>query len=390
MKVLEHEAKTILAERGMLVPAGGVAFTSAEAQAIAHQLGKPVIVKAQVPTGGRMKAGGVEYADTPAEALAVAQRLIGHNLLGHKISSVLVEERVANVEQIYVAVTYDSRARQAVVLAAREGGVEIESKSKMLRCPFSLLEPIEDTLWLRIAAALELRIDDQQQLMAIITRLVVLFLESDALLVEINPLILNMHHRWCIADVHLELDDDAVFRQEKIMSNLPSSISVSEQLSEFERRAAEIDLADHRGVAGRLVPFGGDLGLLIGGGGASLTIMDAILDAGLRPANYCEIGGNPSVWKIKELTKLILAQDNVKQLAVIMNVVSNTRVDLVARGVIKGILESGRAPSDVLVAFRIPGAWEDEGRAILEFYGVTLFGRNTSLEEVVEKIRWLS
>lgn len=390
MKVLEHEAKVILAGHGMLIPKGNVAFTPSEALAIAHQIDRPVIIKAQVPTGGRMKAGGVKNADTPAEALAVAQNLIGCTLLGHHINSVLVEERVAILEQIYIAVTYDNRIRQAVVLASRNGGVEVESTSLMLRCPFSLLEPVKDTLWSKMVSAMRLEGDDQQRLMTAITKLAALFVESDALLLEINPLILDLHHQWCVADVHLEIDDDAVLRQERIMACLPSSISSLDQLSEFERKAAEIDHADHRGVAGRLVPFGGDLGLLIGGGGASLTIMDAIIDAGLKPANYCEIGGNPSVWKIKELTKLILSQDNVKQLAVIMNVVSNTRVDLVARGVIKGILELGRSPNDVLVAFRIPGAWEDEGKAILEHYGVPSYGRDMGLEDIVEQIRWPS
>ncbi|MDA0237941.1 MAG: acetate--CoA ligase family protein, partial [Proteobacteria bacterium] len=139
MKVLEHEAKVILAGQGMLVPLGKMAFAPDEALAIANQIGRPVIIKAQVPTGGRMKAGGVKYADTPAEALAVAQDLIGCTLLGHQINSVLVEERVASLEQFYIAVTYDNRTRQAVVLASRDGGIEIESKSKMLRCPFSLL-----------------------------------------------------------------------------------------------------------------------------------------------------------------------------------------------------------------------------------------------------------
>ncbi len=133
--------------------------------------------------------------------------------------------------------------------------------------------------------------------------------------------------------------------------------------------------------------FDGDLGLLIGGGGASLTILDAVLDAGLKPANYCEIGGNPSVWKIKELTKLILSQPQVKRLAVIMNVVSNTRVDLMARGVIKGILELGRDPREVIAVFRIPGSWEREGQAILKHYGVRFFGRETALDQVIEAIR---
>jgi len=114
---------------------------------------------------------------------------------------------------------------------------------------------------------------------------------------------------------------------------------MADRRTDFEREAAKIDSAHHRGVAGRLIPFDGDLGLLIGGGDASLTTMDALLNSGLKPANYCEIGGNPSMWKVKELTRLILRQPRVSKLAVIMNVVSNTRVDLVARGVVKGVLE---------------------------------------------------
>jgi succinyl-CoA synthetase beta subunit len=135
------------------------------------------------------------------------------------------------------------------------------------------------------------------------------------------------------------------------------------------------------------VPFDGNLVLLIGGGGASLTTFDAVLDAGLKPANYCEIGGNPSVWKIQELTKLILSQPQVERLAVIMNVVSNTRVDLVTRGVIKGILQMGKEPSKVIAAFRVPGSWEDEGKSILNYYGVPYFGRETSIDQAVEAIK---
>ncbi len=139
--------------------------------------------------------------------------------------------------------------------------------------------------------------------------------------------------------------------------------------TEFERRAAEIDSLDHRGVAGRVIEFDGDLGLIIGGGGASLTAFDAIQQHGGRPANYCEIGGNPSVHKVKELTKHILSKPGVEKISVIMNVVSNTRVDLIARGLIKGVLEAGKEPSKTIAVFRVPGAWEQEGFKILDKYG---------------------
>jgi succinyl-CoA synthetase beta subunit/citryl-CoA synthetase large subunit len=125
--------------------------------------------------------------------------------------------------------------------------------------------------------------------------------------------------------------------------------------------------------------------LLIGGGGASLTAFDAIRRYGGQPANYCEIGGNPSVRKVAELTKLILSRPGVKRVAVIANVVSNTRVDLLARGVIQGILEVGKEPADTLAVFRVPGSWEEEGFAILQKYGVPYCDRTISIDEAARR-----
>jgi len=188
-------------------------------------------------------------------------------------------------------------------------------------------------------------------------------------------------------DCHLEIDDDALFRNRKIAEKEkdPDRIIGKQKQSDFEKKAVEIDNLDQKGVAGRLIEFDGDLGLIIGGGGASLTAFDAVQRHGGRPANYCEIGGNPSVLKTKELTKHILSKPGVEKVAVIMNVVSNTRVDLMARGVIKGILEAGKNPSESLVVFRIPGAWEEEGFKILSKYGVDYCDRTISIDEAARK-----
>jgi succinyl-CoA synthetase beta subunit/citryl-CoA synthetase large subunit len=132
------------------------------------------------------------------------------------------------------------------------------------------------------------------------------------------------------------------------------------------------------------VEFSGDIGLIIGGGGASLTIFDAVIRYGGSPANYCEVGGNPTVKKVTEITKLILSR-KVKGLLVITNVLNNTRVDLIARGVIKGILECGMDPKKVIGIFRVPGAWEEEGKKILAKYGIPFAGREVSLDEAVKK-----
>jgi succinyl-CoA synthetase beta subunit/citryl-CoA synthetase large subunit len=390
VKIVEFEAKTLLAAQDISIPIGRIVTSPAEAAIAAQELGAPVALKAQIPTGGRMKAGGIRFAATPAEAETAATALLGVEIKGLRIGQLLVEQKLEIVQEVFLAVTYDSEIRRAVLLASRAGGIDVEASTGFVRRSFSTVTPLPDYLGREIAAELGFEGQTLLQLGRLITHIGHAFSRWDALLLEINPLALDASGRWWAADVHLELDDDAIARQAGLLAQLPHSRRWASQQSDFERQAAEIDRVDHRGVAGRLVPFDGDLGLLIGGGGASLAIFDAVLDAGLKPANYCEIGGNPSVWKTKELTKLILSQPQVRRLAVIMNVVSNTRVDLVARGVIKGVLELGRDPQAVIAAFRVPGSWEDEGRAILHHYDIPFFGRETSLDQVVEKIKWPS
>ena len=387
MIVLEYEAKALLGSQGLPVPRGRSAANSDQAEAIAHELGGPVVVKAQIPIGGRMKAGGVLFADTPAEAAVLTRDLFNRRINGFPVEAVLVEARLAVAAEIFVGATYDSTSRRAAILASRAGGIEVETAAQVIKRTFSVVYPAPDYLGREIAAELGFAGQQLVRLGVIISQVARSFVQWDALLLELNPVVLDAGGQWWVADVHLELDDDAAYRQAALLAQLSHSRRSADRRSDFERKAAEIDSADHRGVAGRLIPFEGSLGLLIGGGGASLTIMDALLDAGLDPANYCEIGGNPSVWKIKELTRLILSQPQVKRLAVIMNVVSNTRVDLVARGVIKGILELGRDPRITIAAFRIPGSWENEGQAILSHYGVPFLGRETSIDQVVKAIK---
>ena len=390
MKVLEFEAKQLLKSRGILVPYGRLAASAEEAAAVAKDIRGPVVEKAQIPMARRLKAGGVRFAATPDEASAAARELLGSTVLGFPVDHVLVEEKVEAQAEAFLGVTYDANSRSAVLLGSPSGGTDVEAAQTVVRKPFSVKDPLPDHFGREVCR--DLGFSDQQldTLASLATTLARCFTDWDALILELNPVVSDPSGRWTALDVHLEIDDDAAYRQQELLTRVPLSTKLSDTRSEFEREAARIDSADHRGVAGRLIPFDGNLGLLIGGGGASLTAMDAILDAGLKPANYCEIGGNPSVWKTKELTKLILSQPQVHKLAVIMNVVSNTRVDLVARGVIKGVLELGLDPRKIIAAFRIPGSWEQEGKAILRHYGVEFLGRETSIDEVVDRIRWQS
>ena len=384
MIIVENEAKSLLKTRGLPLPESDVIHAASDARRLAEA--HPVVLKVQIPSGGRMKAGGVLFADSPDEAESAAAKLLGTEVLGFPVSSLLVEKKLTIAREYLIAFSLDASLRRPVVIATAQGGIEVESVEDVVQKPFSVIDGFPDYLGREVASDLGLSGKSLLGLAAIVTKLARCFLDWDAVLLECNPVILDADGNWWVADVHFEVDDDSQYRQKSLLDFTPQSVQWAERRSDFEQKALDIDRADHRGVAGRLVPFDGNIGLLIGGGGASLTAMDAILDAGLSPANYCEIGGNPSVWKIKELTKLILSQPGVDQLVVIMNVVSNTRVDLVARGVIKGVLEAGQQPREVIRAFRIPGSWEDEGYAILDHYGVPYFGRDTSIDEVVATI----
>jgi succinyl-CoA synthetase beta subunit len=387
MRLLEYESKLLLREAGLETPAGRLAASAAEAVAIAAELDGPVVLKPQVPFGGRGKAGALAFVDKVDEVAAAAERLLSTPLQGTPVQHLLVEQRVPARQELYLGVTYDTTAKRPLLLASASGGVEIEAMADIVhRHPLPLHAPWPTFRSREVAAGLGLAGRTLLRLTGAIDRVVAAFLDLDALLVEVNPLLVTLDDRLVAVDAHIELDDDALYRHRALVARFELAGRGGRPQTDFERAAAEIDRADHRGVAGRMVQFDGDLGLLIGGGGASLTAFDAVLDAGLRPANYCEIGGNPSVWKVKELTKLILSQPHVERIAVIMNVVSNTRVDLVARGVIKGILELEGDPAAQIAAFRIPGSWEEEGYALLRQYGVPFYTRETSIDQVVASI----
>jgi succinyl-CoA synthetase beta subunit len=388
LKILEFESKALMKLNGLPVPVGKAVKSAEDVRTVSQEIGCPVMVKAQIPANRRQEAGGVQFGTTPENAAEISGQIIGNEIGGYIVETVLVEKRLETSQEVFLAITYEPAARSAILLASINNGVEVERGAKVVRIPFSTTTPVPDYLGQKITWQLGFSGSTSHRLSKIINQLTRKFLTWDAILLEINPLILDQTGQWWIADVHMELDDDAFYRQTELFSHLRESLSWANRQSEFERLAVEIDSVDHRGVAGRLVAFGGDLGLLIGGGGASLTIFDTVLECGLTPANYCEVGGNPSVWKIKELTKLILSQPQVNKLAVIMNVVNNTRVDLMARGVIKGVVELGRDPKEVIVAFRVPGSWEAEGRKILEYYGIPFYGRDTTLDQVIEIIKW--
>jgi succinyl-CoA synthetase beta subunit/citryl-CoA synthetase large subunit len=279
------------------------------------------------------------------------------------------------------------------------GGIDIEEVAEqhpnhVARQHFSTLRPFSDWQAKQLIASLGVTGSALNRLTPIVARLARLFLQYDMTLAEINPLGELEDGSFVALDAHMDMENEARPRQKALLQELGVGDEETRQAREatpFELAGEQVDAQDHRGVAGNVTEFDGNLGLVIGAGGGSLTLFDAVRAHGGRPANYCEIGGNPSVRKACGLAKLVLQKPGVDKIAVMMSIVSNTRVDIVARGVIKACVELGYDPAEKIAIFRIPGAWEDEGFKILERYGVEYADRSVSLHEAakraVEKIQ---
>ena len=390
MRFYEFESKRLFGKHGIPLPTGSrVAHTPEQAATITGEINGPVVLKSQVLTGGRMKAGGVLFADSPAQADVAAAKILDLTINGHRPQGVLVEGRAPIAQEYYVGVTWDGFARLPVMIFSDMGGIDIEEVAEkhpahIAKRHFSTLLPFSDFLAKELIAAVGISGADLNRLVPIAAALARIFQTYGLTLAEINPLARLEDGRFVCLDGHVDMEDDARGGQKAILAELgidPEEKRQARPPTPFEIKGAQVDAVDHRGVAGNVVEFDGDLGLVIGAGGGSLTLFDAIRKHGGKPANYCEIGGNPSVSKACELTKLILSKPGVKKIAVMMNVVSNTRVDIVARGVIKGVVESGCDPADKIAIFRIPGSWETEGFKILKHYGVEYCDRTVSMFE---------
>jgi succinyl-CoA synthetase beta subunit len=389
VRFFEYEAREIVKRAGIPVTDFGFATTPQEAHEIAARLGEPVVIKSQVLTGGRMKAGGVQFAETPDEAAEKAEHVLGLKINGHVPRGVLVDTRAQVAQEYYAGVVWDGIRKQPVMLFSDMGGIDIEEVAEshpdhVGRGHFSNLLPVSDYQAKQVAASVGVTGSGLNRLVPILTQLARLFVEHDMTLAEINPLAQLADGSFVALDAHMEMENEARPRQQTLLDELGVEEDETRQAREataFELAGEAVDAIDHRGVAGNVTEFDGDLGLVIGAGGGSLTLFDAVRAHGGHPANYCEIGGNPSVRKACELAKLVLQKPGVERIAVMMSIVSNTRVDIVARGVIKACLELGYDPAEKISIFRIPGAWEEEGFKILERYGVRYADRSVSMHE---------
>jgi succinyl-CoA synthetase beta subunit/citryl-CoA synthetase large subunit len=401
MRFYEYESRRMVERAGIPVTEYGFCTTAEQARDAAARIGGPVVIKSQVLTGGRMKAGGVKFADTPEAAEAHAADILELEINGHVPRGVLVDPKAEVAREYYAGVVWDGTAKRPLMLFSDMGGIDIEQVAAehpdhVGRGHVSNLLPISDFQAKQAIAATGVTGSELNRATPILARLARLFRDYDMTLAEINPLAELEDGSFVALDAHMEMEDEAKPRQRALLESEleidPADTREPYEPSEFERNVNAIDSADHRGVIqGRDHGFDGNLGLVIGAGGGSLTLTDAVRSQGGKPANYTEIGGNPSVAKACGLAKQVLQKDGVEKIAVMMSIVSNTRVDIVARGVIKACLELDRDPVDTIAIFRIPGAWEEEGYTILDRYGVEYCDRSVSMWEAarraVEKIQ---
>jgi succinyl-CoA synthetase beta subunit len=353
MIVSEERAKQLLAGYGLPTPAGRVACTPDEAVTIAQESGGPGVVKALIPVGGRGKAGGVIVCSTSEGVLAAARSLLGHNLLGHPVDRLLVEEVIPFTREIYASVVANSATGKIDLIVSFAGGVEIEATSqrdnrsvwRLEIEPGDVLPAHRVHRWLR-----QLGVDDID--LAELARFLVMLYRAaadlDALLLEINPLAVVASGSMVALDCKLEIDDNSLARQPELLELYQSS------LGERELRARELGVS--------FVPLDGDIGVITSGAGLGMATLDLLKQAGLSPANFLDTGGGISETLIKGSLELIMEPPGVN--AAIINLYGGiNRMLEAAKGIVAALETIG---GDRPLVVKILGNQQEEAWAMLE------------------------
>ena len=384
MRLLEHQSKKLLSNFGLVFTEPTPVESMGEVRAAIERVGLPTVLKAQTPFGGRGNAGAVKFAETVDQAVTAAEALLGMDVRGTTVEVISIEPKLNYERDFYVGITWDTVAKLPVALLSLAGGVDVEAaqSNQVARQPFDPWTGLAPYKAREMAAEIGLTGKTLVGVGEILAKLSQVLLACDGVTMEINPLVVAKDEALIGLDARVEIEDESVYRQRERLAPLGelTMTAAGRPPTPLELEAQRIDAADHRGVAGRVVEFDEDLALLIGGGGASLTIFDAIKAHGGSPANYCEVGGNPTEEKVAAITSLLLSKPGVRGMAVIMNVVNNTRADVIARGVLMGVEAVGKNPAETISLFRVPGNWEEEAREVMAAAGVEVHGREMSLD----------
>ena len=371
MKLSEFEAKDILRKYGIATPRGNIVTNSNQAEAVAKEIGKPVVIKSQILVSGRGKAGGIIFADNPAEAQKVASNLIGSTIKDCLVRSLLVEEKLNIAQQFYASVSIDRQAKKYVVLASTEGGVDIEETALAFpqRIARHWVDPAagfsEHNIKSMIASLDNVSKGDIAKFAAIVGTLYKVTTDYDAEVVEINPLAKTASGKFIAADARIIIDDNALFRHPEFQE----SLRVDDTPREAEARKQKLAYVD----------LSGDIGIIGNGAGLMMATVDLVNLFGGRPANFLDIGGGAQVEVIKRGVMLVMSKPEVK--AVLINILGGiTRCDIVAQGIVAA---SNEMPIKKPIAVRMIGTKEEEGIQILRRAGIHSY---SNMEEAIREV----
>jgi succinyl-CoA synthetase beta subunit len=371
VKIHEYQAKDILARYGVPIQPGRVAHTPEEAEAIARELGGPVVIKAQVYVGGRGKAGGIQFGDTPAQARTAAAKVLGMDIKGLTVEKVLVVSKIDIKEEYYLGIILDRKTQAPVVMVSKEGGIDIEevaatAPEKIVKQPIDMhwgLRPFE-------ARDILARAGLPHQVIgkggAILAALAKAFIDSDASLAEINPLVLTASGQVQAADAKILLDDNALFRQKEY-----ATWAESEESNPLEYEAKQESLT--------YVKLDGDIGIIGNGAGLVMTTLDMVARVGGKPANFLDIGGGAKAEVMRKALIFVARDPQVK--GILVNIFGGiTRGEEVAKGV---IMAQAELPKGMPIVVRLSGTGAEEGKALLKDAGLD-WGKD--MREAAQKI----
>ena len=371
MKIHEYQAKDILAHYGVPIQPGRVAYTPDEAEAIARELGGPVVIKAQVYVGGRGKAGGIQFGDTPEQARAAAAKVLGMDIKGLTVEKVLVVSKINIQEEYYLGIILDRKSQAPIVMVSKEGGIDIEEVAA--KTPEKIIKQPIDMRWgLRPFEARDIlaRARLPHQVIgkggSILTALARAFIESDASLAEINPLVLTSEGQVQAADAKILIDDNGLFRQKEY-----ASWAESEESNPLEYEARQEGLT--------YVKLDGNVGIIGNGAGLVMTTLDMVARVGGKPANFLDIGGGAKAEVMYKALSFVARDPQVK--GILVNIFGGiTRGEEVAKGV---IMAQAELPEGMPIVVRLSGTGAEEGKALLKDAGLD-WGKD--MREAAQKI----
>ena len=380
MNVHEYQAKEILARYGVSVPKGRVASTPEEVWTVARELGAPCVIKAQIHAGGRGKAGGIKLAQTPEEAKALAQEIIGKRLVTHQtgptgrvVKRVLVEQQFDIEHEWYLGVALDTSASLPSVMACAEGGVEIEEVAR--KSPEKIMREVIDTpdgllpfQVRRLAYGLGLPYEKGALFFSLIQGLVRGFIDCDCMLAEINPLVFTSQGELVALDAKMNFDSNALFRHPEIVA-----LRDTDEEDQKEIQASKIGLS--------YIALEGNIGCMVNGAGLAMATMDIIKLCGGEPANFLDVGGGASKDKVAQAFKIVLSDQRVQ--GVLVNIFGGImRCDVIAEGIVEAAREM---KITVPLVVRLQGTNVELGKKLLSESNLRVISADT-MAEAAEKI----